>query len=121
MKYIAGVILIWIAQTVGAGILEVGGDGRFHDLKKAITFAKEGDAILLSQGAYYGNFTIDKRLIIKGKDKTNPPVLDGEGKGHVLTIHAAGSMIENIEITNSGHTIRAFECALAGVWNINRG
>ena len=75
----------------------------FDGLQDALSSARDGDAIEVSGGPYMGNFLIERRVILSGRPEgAERPVLDGGGRGSVLTIRADGVTVENLEIRNSG-------------------
>lgn len=68
-------------------------------LAAAIAGASPGDVLKLSDGAYLGPVTLDRTLSLIG-----PPgaVIDGEGKGTVITITGDGVQIRGLTVTHSG-------------------
>jgi len=69
-------------------------------LQKAIDQAKPGSRLELPAGIYYGNIVIDKPLIIDGKDQK--AIIEGDGKGTVITIRSSGVTVKNLTIRHSG-------------------
>jgi len=69
-------------------------------LQEAIDHAKAGSRLELPAGIYSGNIVIDKPLIIDGKNQK--AIIEGDGKGTVVTITASGVVIENLTIRHSG-------------------
>ncbi|KPJ57045.1 hypothetical protein AMJ49_02715 [Parcubacteria bacterium DG_74_2] len=95
--------------------LRVGGYGAYFSLQEAINSASDGDTIQVSQGTYLENITIavPKALTLQGgwnqeftsrDDDNSLTVIDGMGKGSVLSIHANPG--ETITLTIEGFTIR---------------
>ncbi len=73
-----------------------------QQLYQSIEKATGHDTILIFKGIYpVKNIEINKALVIIGKDF---PVLDGQFKGEILTLKAAGSVIEGILFQNVGET-----------------
>ena len=74
--------------------------GRIQSIKEAIALAKNGDTLLVESGIYKeGNIILEKSLVIIGK---NLPVLDGEHKYEILTIHANNVTIQGLKFINTG-------------------
>ena len=69
-------------------------------LQNAIDNAKEGSKLQLPEGVYKGNIIINKPLIIEGKSKKT--VIEGDGKGTVVTISNAFVTLKNLTIRKSG-------------------
>jgi len=69
-------------------------------LQEAINKAKAGSRLDLPAGIYYGNIVINKPLIIDGKNKK--AIIEGDGKGTVITIRSSGVTIKNVTIRHSG-------------------
>ncbi len=69
-------------------------------LQEAIDHAKAGSRLELPAGVYHGNIVIDKPLIIDGKDQK--AIIEGDGKGTVITITASRVTVENVTIKHSG-------------------
>jgi nitrous oxidase accessory protein len=89
--------LILIAQCINAVTVDVvpGVDS----LEMAIAGAAVGDTLQLQNGDYFGPVIVDRTLNIIGSGKS---IVDGGGKGRVITIAAADSIVKNITIRNSG-------------------
>ena len=68
-------------------------------LQELINRTPEGEAVALEPGVYAGPVTIDKAVILDGN---NQVTIDGRGKGSVLLIKAAGVVVKNLKIINSG-------------------
>jgi len=69
-------------------------------LQEAINKAKAGSRLDLPAGVYHGNIVINKPLIIDGKNKK--AIIEGDGKGTVITIRSSGVTIKNVTIRHSG-------------------
>jgi nitrous oxidase accessory protein len=78
----------------------VGKQGNYSSIKSAIAKAKAGDTILIKAGIYKeGNITIDKPLVLIGEGY---PVLDGENKYEILTIHSHDVTISGLKFIETG-------------------
>jgi nitrous oxidase accessory protein len=80
-------------------------------LQEAIDHAKAGSRLELPAGIYRGNIVIDKPLIIDGKDQK--AVIEGDGKGTVITITASGVTIKNLLIRHSGEEHERVDAGVA--------
>jgi len=69
-------------------------------LQDAIDHAQEGSKLELPEGIYKGNIVINKPLIIKGR--SHKTVLEGDGKGTVVTVTSPFVTLENLTIRHSG-------------------
>ena len=68
-------------------------------LAAAIAGAEPGDVLVLTDGAYDGPVTIDRRLTITGP---RGAVVDGLGQGSVVTIAAPDVTLRGFTVTGSG-------------------
>ncbi len=69
------------------------------DLQNAIAGSAPGDVLILPPGTYSGQFVIDRPLTLRGEPGA---VLDGQGKGTVLTLSGSDITVTGLEITRSG-------------------
>ena len=60
---------------------------------------------MVKDGIYYENLNVDKQLTIKSENGSARCIIDGRGKGNVVTLEADGISLEGFTIRNSG---RAF-------------
>jgi nitrous oxidase accessory protein len=80
--------------------IEVSKDGEIRSLKKAVEIALPGDTILVKSGIYKeGNIVIEKSLVIIGESY---PLLDGENKYEILTVHATHATIQGLRFIKTG-------------------
>ena len=69
-------------------------------LQEAIDKAKPGSRLELPAGIYSGNIVINKPLILDGKNQK--AIIEGDGKGTVITIRSSGVTVKNLTIQHSG-------------------
>ena len=69
-------------------------------LQQTIDRAKPGSKLTLPAGIYRGNIVINKPLIIDGQDQK--AIIEGDGKGTVITIRSNRVTIKNLTIRHSG-------------------
>lgn len=68
-------------------------------LQPVIDGAAEGDVIILEAGTHQGPVTIDRRLTLQGESGA---ILQGNGRGSVVTVTAAGSVVRGLTVRGSG-------------------
>ncbi|AHM62488.1 parallel beta-helix repeat (two copies) [Flammeovirgaceae bacterium 311] len=93
-------LLLWLlpVQSVGAADLPVGPDNRYKTITAAVAAAKPGDRVLVQQGVYQErNILIDKPISLIG---INNPVIDGNMKGEILTIHSSRVLVKGFTFKN---------------------
>jgi len=73
--------------------------GQVVTLQELIDRTPTGKTVPLEPGVYAGPVTIEKAVILDGK---NQVTIDGQGKGSVLLIKAEGVVVRNLKIINSG-------------------
>lgn len=99
-----------LGQTMKAENIIVGKNQTYQTIGSALEKANHGDTVTVQPGIYKEqDLNITKTIYVRGIDY---PVIDGESKGTVLTIHANGAVLEGFKIINSGVSQRT---DLAGV------
>lgn len=71
--------------------------------------AAAGDTVALARGVYAGPLTVARALVLRGGPGV---VLDGGGKGTVLTITAAGATVCDVEIRGSGPRVLTIDAGI---------
>jgi nitrous oxidase accessory protein len=80
--------------------ISVGNTGKVKTIKEAIIIAQPGDTLLIESGRYLeGNVIIEKSLTIIGE---NFPIIDGDNKYEIFTIHAHNVTIKGLKFINTG-------------------
>ena len=79
-------------------------------LQNVIDHAASGSKITLPKGTYKGNITINKPLILEGKEKG--VMIEGEDNGTVITITASHVTLQNLTVTHSGNRIEKLDAAI---------
>jgi nitrous oxidase accessory protein len=75
-------------------------DGNIKSIKTAVQTASHGDTILVKSGVYKeGNIIIEKSIVIIGESF---PVLDGENKYEIITLHANNVTIKGLKFVKTG-------------------
>jgi len=69
-------------------------------LQDAIDNAPQGSILKLPAGIYKGNIVINKPITILGKE--DGVIIDGEGKGTVITVKSSYVTLKNLKIIGSG-------------------
>jgi len=80
-------------------------------LQDAIDKAPKGSKLELPAGIYRGNIVIEKPLIIDGKD--GRAVIEGDGKGSVITIKSPFVTLQNLTIRHSGEEHERVDAGIA--------
>ena len=78
-------------------------------LAEAIAGAAPGDVLNLSGGAYLGPVTIDRTVTLQGDGSA---VIDGQGKGTVITVTGDGVVLAGLEVIGSGNDNQAIDSAI---------
>lgn len=69
-------------------------------ISSALEEARNGDVLLIKSGIYKeGNIVIEKEVELTGE---NYPVIDGEHKGEIITVHSRNVKIRGLQIQNVG-------------------
>ncbi|MEO5907889.1 MAG: nitrous oxide reductase family maturation protein NosD [Ginsengibacter sp.] len=93
-----------------AETIHVGKNKTYTSVQKGVDAAVVGDTVLVDPGYYKEHdITISKKVYVKGLQY---PVIDGEKKSGIITIHANGAVVDGFKIINGG---RAETTDLAGV------
>jgi nitrous oxidase accessory protein len=86
-------------------------------LGAAIARAHPGDVLVLTGGAYLGPVTIDRALTVQGAEGT---VVDGLGRGTVMTIAASDVTLRGLKIIGSGNDNQAIDSGVKIVKGADR-
>lgn len=101
-RYFSISCIVWCLITINSygHTIVVDQAGRNKSIKRAIAAAQSGDTIRIKSGKYSeGNIVLEKSLVILGE---NYPVLDGDHKYEIFTIHAHHVTIQGLTFTNTG-------------------
>ena len=72
----------------------------FKSIQEAINNANSGDVIYVRSGIYYENIIINKSITLLGENRGNT-IIDGGGKGDVISIQTSNVNISGFTIRNS--------------------
>jgi nitrous oxidase accessory protein len=93
-------LLYTISFPLSAETFTVGRSGRIKTIKEAVSIAQAGDTIYVESGIYKeGNIVIEKSLTLIGEDF---PIMDGEDKFEIFTVHAHNVSIIGFKFINTG-------------------
>ncbi|MFZ5971679.1 MAG: nitrous oxide reductase family maturation protein NosD [Bacteroidota bacterium] len=96
----AFIFLLICGSYATANTLRVGTKANIQKLTDAVALAQQGDTILVEPGTYReGNVLIQKKLFVIG---LHYPILDGEDKFEIFTIHANGVVVQGFHFQNTG-------------------
>ena len=95
------IVFLCLVLTEGFALtIRVGPNEAVKSITKAIALAQSGDTLSIQPGTYReGNIILEKSIAIIGVDY---PVLDGENKYEILTIHANKVIIQGLKFINTG-------------------
>jgi len=103
-------ILLLCITSLQAQKREVGANKPYKTIKQALNASKDGDTVLVHKGIYKeGNIRIDKKIVFLGKDF---PVLDGQKRVEVLSIHADSVIVKGFRVINSGFAALEDPCGI---------
>lgn len=100
LVHIVFILALLISVDSSAKVIRVGNGQTVTTIQKGVEIAKSGDTLLVSPGHYReGNIIVQKSISIIGEDF---PILDGEDKYEIFTIHATDARIEGFKFINTG-------------------
>ncbi|WP_291118008.1 nitrous oxide reductase family maturation protein NosD [Flavobacterium sp. UBA6135] len=103
-------LFLFFVASFQAQVLEVGTNKPFKTIKQALKKAEVGDTVMVHKGIYKeGNIRIDKKIVFLGKDF---PILDGQKKVEVLSIHADSVVVKGFKVINSGFAALEDPCGI---------
>ena len=103
-------IYLLCISSLQAQKLEVGTNKPYKTIKQALKASKFGDTVLVHKGIYKeGNLHINKKIVFLGIDF---PVLDGQKKSEVLSIHADSVVVRGFRVINSGFAALEDPCGI---------
>lgn len=102
---------IVILAAAGFAICGVAGDTGF-DLQAALVSANSGDTIRVPPGTYAGPIVIDKPITLIGEGM---PVIEGNGRGDVITIGAPDVTVRGLVVRNSGDSLDQENAGITGL------
>ncbi|MBP9849755.1 MAG: nitrous oxide reductase family maturation protein NosD [Flavobacterium sp.] len=109
MKYFL-IIFLFFSLSLKATTIHVGKKYAIKSVKRGISLAKVGDTVIVHSGWYKeGNIIIDKKIVFLGKDL---PVLDGEKKHEVLSIHADSVIVDGFKVIRSAYATITDPCGI---------
>lgn len=95
-------------RTGATGSIQAGPTNR-SDLADLIAQTPAGETLRLDAGRYAGGVVIERPITIEGTDGT---VIDGGGRGTVITVDSPDVTLRNLEIRGSGASLPAMESAV---------
>ncbi|MBK8989927.1 MAG: nitrous oxide reductase family maturation protein NosD [Chloroflexi bacterium] len=93
-------LLLLVPTARAQSELVVAPDGPYATIPEALAAAQDGDTILVRGGQHEGNLTVDKSIRLIGQDW---PVIDGGGKGMVVTLAAPSTQFSGFVVRGSGN------------------
>lgn len=94
------IIYSFLAQNLYGNTILVCNTCEIKTIKEGLNTAKDFDTILVKKGTYKEhNIIIKKPITLLGE---NNPIIDGENKGEIITIHADHVVLKGFHIINVG-------------------
>lgn len=93
-----------------ANVLVVGPEGTYPSLAAALAAAQPGDTIEVRGGTHPGGLVVDRAVHLVG---VGDPVLEGGGRGTVITLAAPGTTLRGFVIRGSGTDLNASDAGIA--------
>ena len=112
-------VLALCAGLSRAGLAQTGQDGGLIPLQPLIDKAKKGGIITLKPGRYKGNVVITKAITLEGDGPREKIIIDGGGKGTVITLKTDGATVRNLTITGSGESYNDLDAGIQVRGNFN--
>ena len=106
MKPVLALLMLLSSPLLAAEVQVMPGEGT---LAAAIAGAAPGDVLLLSGGAYLGPVILDRTLTLQGDGST---VVDGQGKGTVITVTGDGVVLTGLKVIGSGNDNQAIDSGI---------
>jgi nitrous oxidase accessory protein len=82
---------------------------RARALAAALASAASGDTLVLGRGVHRGPARIARPIVVRGEPGT---VVEGDGRGSVLVVAAAGTVVEDLEIRRSGARVLTIDAGI---------
>ena len=114
MMRVLALLMLLSTPLLAAEVHVMPGEGT---LAEAIAGADPGDVLILSGGAYLGPVTLDRMLTLQGDGSA---VIDGQGKGTVITITGDGVVLTGLTVIGSGNDNQAIDSAIKVVKGADR-
>ncbi len=99
----AAALLLWAGSNAGAEEIRLPPGS---DVQAAIDRAADGDIVVLQSGEYRGGLKIARAIKLRGDVGA---VLNGEGRGSVISVSAPGAVVERLTIKGSGKNLQAMD------------
>ena len=90
---------LFLEAKAYASIIMVGPTQKFKTIQSAIDISKTGDTVLVHPYIYKEHIIISKSIKLIGIKR---PVIDGDNKGHIISILARDVELSGLDIINSG-------------------
>ena len=100
----AGLVTLGLGRDAAAQTWLVGGTDGLVTIQEAVNRAADGDAVLVRPGRYAGPLMVRTRVALVGQDGA---VVDGGGRGTVVTLAVAGITMTGFTVRGSGDILSA--------------
>lgn len=86
------------------------------NLQQILDESSSGDVITLNSGTYFGNFSINQEVTLRG---LSGAIIDAQSKGHALHLHNSNITIEDLTIINWGDDLTEQNSGIYSVQKAN--
>ncbi len=93
----------------GPSPLVVSRDGPYRGIAEALEAASPGDLIVVRGGIHRGPLVVKKTVFLVGEGW---PVIQGPGRGSVLSIQAPGVLVRGFVVRGSGNTLAEMDAGI---------
>ena len=105
----ASVLLFVAAFPAPAAAVRIDATPGGASLTSALSAASPGDTVVAGAGVHRGSFRIDRAIHLVGAPGA---VLDGGGRGSVLTVAAPGTVVSDLAVRGSGARVLTVDAAV---------
>lgn len=79
------------------------------DVQAVVDRAAAGDSVVLASGMYQGQVHVEKSITLEG---VRGAVLNGPGRGSVVTVAAPGAVVRGLTVRGSGRNLEAMDAGI---------
>lgn len=98
---LASGLLAWALASGPGRTLVVASEGPYTELAAALAAARDGDTVEVHGGIHPGPVVVRGAVALVGQDR---PVIDGGGRGSVVTFEEHGGTLRGFLVRNSGNS-----------------
>ncbi len=95
-------VLVALSMSASAATREVGPKSAYPTIAAAIAGSAAGDVVLVHPGVYHEHVLVDRPLLLRAEPGA---VVDGDGRGTVLTVERGPSTVRGFLVRGSGDSL----------------